>query len=108
MPGMSIGSIERTLQGKSLNCHREVTNSLPPEGLNEKEHGMDLPNCDILVPTPILSQLWRACAAHTRYSSAVYRDRGAVLVLKTVALTFAVAVVLLGYRFMLLITLHST
>jgi hypothetical protein len=42
-------------------------------------------------------------------ASAVYRDRGAVLVLKTVALTFAVAVVLLGYRFMLLlITLHST
>lgn len=42
-------------------------------------------------------------------ASAVYRDRGAVLVLKTVALTFAVAVVVLGYRFMLLlITLHST
>jgi hypothetical protein len=42
-------------------------------------------------------------------ASAVYRDRGAILVVKTVALTLAVAVVLLGYRFMLLlITLHST
>jgi len=42
-------------------------------------------------------------------ASAVYRDRGAVLVLKTVVLTFAVAAVLFGYRFMLLlITLHST
>jgi hypothetical protein len=42
-------------------------------------------------------------------ANAVYGDRGAVLVVKTVALTVAVAVVLLGYRFMLLlITLHST
>jgi len=42
-------------------------------------------------------------------ASAVYRDRGAVLVMKTLALTVAVAVVLLGYRFMLLlITLQST
>jgi hypothetical protein len=42
-------------------------------------------------------------------ASAVYRDRGAILFVKTIALTFAVAVVLLGYRFMLLlITLHST
>ena len=42
-------------------------------------------------------------------AGAVYRARGAVLVVKTVALTLAVAVVLLGYRFMLLlITLHST
>jgi hypothetical protein len=42
-------------------------------------------------------------------ASAVYGDRGVVLVVKTVALTVAVAVVLLGYRFMLLlITLHST
>jgi len=42
-------------------------------------------------------------------ASAVYRDRGVVLILKTVALTVAVAVVLFGYRFMLLlITLQST
>jgi len=42
-------------------------------------------------------------------ASAVYRDHGAVLVVKTLALTLAVAIALLGYRFMLLlITLHST
>jgi hypothetical protein len=57
---MSIGTIERTPQGKSLNHLREVTYFPAPEGLNEKEREMDLPQLQRCGFHSLLPHLWRA------------------------------------------------